>query len=242
MSRRKGFTLIELLVVIAIIAILAAILFPVFARAREKARQASCLSNMKQLSLGVMMYVQDYDETCPKRVDWTLAGINYLIPDLINPYIKNTGVWVCPTGHYTITQAATPPGGTVQWSTILGNVSYGYNDALGQSSQGTPMQLGGIVAPADTLVIGEASTLTLCWVPYRVAYPVVCCQTPGIAGDYNLWANPDNCRHNGGNNVAFFDGHVKWMSGSNILVAAGGSPASPTFAGGSCALPFWGRR
>ncbi|MBM3498472.1 MAG: DUF1559 domain-containing protein [Armatimonadetes bacterium] len=65
MRRSQGFTLIELLVVIAIIAILAAILFPVFARAREKARQTSCLSNVKQLGLGVMMYCQDYDETYP---------------------------------------------------------------------------------------------------------------------------------------------------------------------------------
>ena len=65
MSRKRGFTLIELLVVIAIIAILAAILFPVFARAREKARQSSCLSNVKQIGLGMMMYVQDYDERFP---------------------------------------------------------------------------------------------------------------------------------------------------------------------------------
>ena len=239
---RRGFTLIELLVVIAIIAILAAILFPVFARAREKARQASCLSNMKQLALGVMMYVQDYDETCPNRYDWTVQADHYLIVDQINPYIKNTGVWVCPSGHMTIPQAATPPGGNYQWSTILGNVSYGYNEVLAQSSQGTPLQLGQIVAPADTLVIGEARHLSICWVPYRVAYPVVCCGDATVAGDYTKWANPDNCRHNGGNNVAFFDGHVKWMSGSNILLAAGGSPASPTFASGSCWLPFWGRR
>ncbi|MFO8079163.1 MAG: prepilin-type N-terminal cleavage/methylation domain-containing protein [Armatimonadota bacterium] len=85
MKQRAGFTLIELLVVIAIIAILAAILFPVFARAREKARQSSCLSNVKQLNLGVMMYVQDYDETFPQGYvnsrpsveRWTWSGARY---------------------------------------------------------------------------------------------------------------------------------------------------------------------
>ena len=73
-QNKKGFTLIELLVVIAIIAILAAILFPVFAQAREKARQTSCLSNMKQLSLGLNMYVQDYDETWPRNDDCINGG------------------------------------------------------------------------------------------------------------------------------------------------------------------------
>ncbi|MCD6351947.1 MAG: prepilin-type N-terminal cleavage/methylation domain-containing protein, partial [Armatimonadetes bacterium] len=74
---RRGFTLIELLVVIGIIAILAAILFPVFARAREKARQASCLSNLKQLALGFLMYIQDYDERLPRYCWWlNPASIN----------------------------------------------------------------------------------------------------------------------------------------------------------------------
>ena len=91
---RRGFTLIELLVVIAIIAILAAILFPVFARAREKARQTSCLSNLKQIGLAVMMYAQDYDECYPEPytpfTNWPLWQ------DTIQPYMKNTQLLICP--------------------------------------------------------------------------------------------------------------------------------------------------
>jgi prepilin-type N-terminal cleavage/methylation domain-containing protein/prepilin-type processing-associated H-X9-DG protein len=111
MQRRRGFTLIELLVVIAIIAILAAILFPVFAQAREKARQTTCVSNLKQIGTAFMMYVQDYDETyppwtgmCPDpNLRWALR---YMYPGLVDPYIKNganvqTGelkdVWACPS-------------------------------------------------------------------------------------------------------------------------------------------------
>src|ERR1700716_2133138 len=92
---RTGFTLIELLVVIAIIAILAAILFPVFAQAREKARQASCLSNLKQLGLAEMQYVQDYDEKFSGSYQNSPAGRIYY-PELIFPYTKNTGIYFCP--------------------------------------------------------------------------------------------------------------------------------------------------
>ncbi|OIO91395.1 MAG: hypothetical protein AUJ92_16615 [Armatimonadetes bacterium CG2_30_59_28] len=107
MPCKKGFTLIELLVVIAIIAILAAILFPVFAKAREKARQTSCLSNIKQLGLGAMMYVQDFDETyfprwqpitvypAPADAIWWLPRPGYA--SLLDPYTKSTQIGVCPS-------------------------------------------------------------------------------------------------------------------------------------------------
>jgi len=104
MTRRKGFTLIELLVVIAIIAILAAILFPVFAQAREKARQTSCLSNMKQIMTAAMMYTQDYDEVLHR-----IRNFNIPLPpskwawgaqDMLDPYTKNKQIWKCPSDGF----------------------------------------------------------------------------------------------------------------------------------------------
>src|ERR1041385_8234029 len=113
LSRKRGFTLIELLVVIAIIAILAAILFPVFAQARASARQASCTSNTKQFSLAALMYAQDYDEKIPRldnngwwnQPNWGDTGSNPAIPDalyagVIQPYTKNRQIQFCPeAGH-----------------------------------------------------------------------------------------------------------------------------------------------
>ncbi|HWD38365.1 MAG TPA: prepilin-type N-terminal cleavage/methylation domain-containing protein, partial [Fimbriimonas sp.] len=89
--QRKAFTLIELLVVIAIIAILAAILFPVFSQAKEAAKKTACLSNTKQLGLGVLMYAEDSDEVLPPTENGNLV----LWPDLVNPYVKNDKVRVC---------------------------------------------------------------------------------------------------------------------------------------------------
>jgi prepilin-type N-terminal cleavage/methylation domain-containing protein len=112
---RRGFTLIELLVVIAIIAILAAILFPVFARAREKARQTQCLSNVKEITLAFEMYKQDYDSFGPQR-DITAGSIRLAWTDFLQPYIKNTQLFLCPS-----TQSPHSP-----WNTRV-PTDYGYN-------------------------------------------------------------------------------------------------------------------
>jgi prepilin-type N-terminal cleavage/methylation domain-containing protein/prepilin-type processing-associated H-X9-DG protein len=100
MRRRHGFTLIELLVVIAIIAILAAILFPVFARARERARQITCISNLKQLGTAVSMYTQDYDEYLPNNFlgkKDTMLWNDLSGSGLVDPYLKNKQIWFCPS-------------------------------------------------------------------------------------------------------------------------------------------------
>ena len=178
-SGKRGFTLIELLVVIAIIAILAAILFPVFAQAREKARAISCLSNLKQIGLGVMMYAQDYDETYPmkkvepsppvdnemgNRYDWA----SYSWREAIGPYIKNGisnvtwistdgkarpyvqgGIWKCPS---------TPGDSREQYDInewIAGAYAPGDNGTLIPGPKGASSSLAAVSRPADKILIVE---------------------------------------------------------------------------------------
>jgi len=147
-NTRKGFTLIELLVVIAIIAILAAILFPVFAKAREKARQTSCASNMKQLGLGFAMYVQDYDEKFPSGN----VGSNNGNSDetgwasQIYPEVKSTGVYHCPDDN---TQPQTANGGTVV------PISYGANSNVSGS-----VALASFLSSSSTVLLFEVSGVT----------------------------------------------------------------------------------
>ncbi len=121
-SARRAFTLIELLVVIAIIAILAAILFPVFAKAREKARQSSCLSNEKQAALAVTQYVSDYDETFPQHYYYpnntSSAGGYAHWTGTCSPYVKNVGIFVCPSDP-------SKGAGPTNYSTATNNRGYG---------------------------------------------------------------------------------------------------------------------
>lgn len=176
-SRSAAFTLIELLVVIAIIAILAAILFPVFAQAREKARQTACLSNVKQIALGVQMYSQDYDELLP------VAGYNAQCRGRwqwqIFPYVKNTQIFTCPNmasapwvsttnNNYTCPASGSRPQTT---GMVLGQSDrggYGWNYALHGNSGGATgaaldsapgYSLAAIIKPADTIIIGETGIL-----------------------------------------------------------------------------------
>jgi prepilin-type N-terminal cleavage/methylation domain-containing protein/prepilin-type processing-associated H-X9-DG protein len=172
-AQKRAFTLIELLVVIAIIAILAAILFPVFAQAREKARQASCLSNFKQIGLGIMMYVQDYDENyCPSQVSLSGGGsftTGYDWTFVINPYIKNGanqglssggrtiqgyagGIYACPSAVRPKQQAQ-----FVVRADIF-PVWYNNDGPLNANASGPARPLAAIDAPADKIGVWEAGS------------------------------------------------------------------------------------
>lgn len=201
--KRRGFTLIELLVVIAIIAILAAILFPVFARAREKARQTSCLSNLKQLGLAVLMYAQDYDEVLPGMYQW----YDPLLPDYpvafgvvhswkvpLSPYVRNDQILICPSlqSHGTAQNWMYDPqrgGYGVNHSAVfgyqawrdLGSGYYPYGTGIGV----VPLAL--ITRPSEIYMIGDSNNQ-----------------------DYIQRNHQNNAfRHNEMMNMVFVDGHAK---------------------------------
>ena len=211
---RRGFTLIELLVVIAIIAILAAILFPVFARAREKARQASCLSNTKQISLGILMYAQDYDET---MVPDAVAVYHFISPDgtpidiapqaamlwmyLTYPYVKNVQIYKCPS--YSDAWSAT---------SYDGNCGYGKNSYLGTISMAR------IDQPAGTILLCDSNYYLSDW--------DVRDDPDGSTGSDN--ADPPRDKHNEGCNFGFCDGHAKWMKAGSAGWLDGADHNPPT--------------
>jgi prepilin-type N-terminal cleavage/methylation domain-containing protein/prepilin-type processing-associated H-X9-DG protein len=147
---RRAFTLIELLVVIAIIAILAAILFPVFAQAREKARQTSCLSNQKQLGLGVMMYAQDYDETYPMTANYAEPTVTRTLwSDQVAPYLKNRDIFKCPS--------AVSPGYPNGWA-ARGYSSVGMNAQLAFAPTGSPDALEGFPSVLGMAAVDEPAS------------------------------------------------------------------------------------
>jgi len=214
---RTGFTLIELLVVIAIIAILAAILFPVFARAREKAETASCLGNMKQLALGLHMYIQDYDEMVPYAV-FHYPGLTSAEPvplwAPLYPYVKNWDILTCPSKK---TQRKlwlhTPGCGRAQdwpdgnWVYLsLGYATDYYH--FPHPDTGPTFSVASVQKPAEVAAIFERSELSDYW---RQVYCPFCMADHLTPEQVRWWAACVASRHNEGCNLAFYDGHAKWM-------------------------------
>ncbi len=211
MRRRRGFTLIELLVVIAIIAILAAILFPVFARARENARKAACQSNLKQLGAAAMMYFQDYDERLiswrvPVRPDYGCSENSFIwFHHAFQPYMKSWDACICPSTRLVSGAGCTyiPP------SVRSYGTSYGYAcEPMGCNEACRLKTLSEIKQPAALFMIADSGD-GACLRPFAGPPgipPAEIGQEGGGCGTY--YFEP----HSGGVNVAFFDGHVKWVS------------------------------
>ncbi len=221
--RPTAFTLIELLVVIAIIAILAAILFPVFARARENARRASCQSNFKQIGLGIIQYTQDYDEHFPLSAVTQGLTANQATPtgvivgwaDAIQPYLKSLQIYQCPSESTPISTDPNLPGYTDYWM----------NKNAGDGAQSLPV----LNNPTLTILVGEGGAPTAGTPNYHsnARYRGNGC---GAAGDPTISGYQDRTqpvctagaglatnlagggiRHMDGGNYGFADGHVKWV-------------------------------
>jgi len=239
-QRNQGFTLIELLVVIAIISILASILFPVFARARENARRASCLSNLKQVGLGIMMYVQDYDEKYPMQFYFPTFSDNatpvagkYLQTQAGTPGVlfeigdTNSGV----LGHYiTWMDLIYPYTKSVQVFKCPSSTDAEYypdymlSAAFGgmrKSSYGvtsSPTSMAAIERSSTTVMLwetGQQETATHTFVTYEPKYGYL-----GSAGNIVRWPDAHK-NHVEGMNLVFGDGHAKWMSYQSIAAEIG---------------------
>ena len=244
-----AFTLIELLVVIAIIAILAAILFPVFAQARDKARQATCLSNLKQMGTAIMMYTQDHDETLP-------GGINNGLPSnrtwmhVIEPYTKNRAVFVCPSAP-DLTPAVTTGNGTGGYGAnmlIMTNYTtqYGNPKALAElgDAAGTFLICDTVQLASNFPSTGADGMNPDSWPKYiMTSRPFTDWNVlpPGaFDNDTTIQYNQGYLssgtpyrrpipRHNQGLNIIYADGHAKWSRISRFLgIPSNGVDAAPS--------------
>ena len=216
----NGFTLIELLVVIAIISILAAILFPVFARARENARRTSCASNLKQLAMGLMMYAQDNDSGLPAYSKNGNATWSKLYEPTID-YVKNTQIYRCPS-------APAYPYGV---SHIYG-AHYGYTGAIGSATNWVGVKasyagtsfIDAVPDPVRTCLLGDGWANSTSSVPGQGASQ--------FRPRTSTWNGLRPDAHLEGANYAFVDGHVKWLKMETVYGAMqkGASGATPATA------------
>jgi prepilin-type N-terminal cleavage/methylation domain-containing protein/prepilin-type processing-associated H-X9-DG protein len=215
-ARPTGFTLIELLVVIAIIAILAAILFPVFGRARENARKASCLSNLKQIGLGFAQYTQDNERIV--RYEQTVAGCP---STLLNPYIKSSQIWICPSEINPGVMAGNDPT----------KVSYMLSQGLNEQYEVTPgvkiwrgRQDADITRPVEMIVTHDSDPGEVGWTEGNTWNAGLTTDWPHLRANGNGRESYKDAwfqRHNGTFNALYYDGHAKSVvAGSATLTDA----------------------